>query len=72
LEPLAQQPWRLVLDEDRSLKVEPRREAPVLVGGASVTVRAPMFAAPVRIERVGEGDVRALVLRQDRGGGIRR
>src|SRR5690606_10267265 len=69
-ERLLQQLRRIFLYEDPRLEVEPRREPEVFVRGAGVTVDASVLAPTVRIQAVGEGDVRAVVTGQRRPGRV--
>ncbi len=57
---------RVLLDEDPRLEVEAGREAEELVRRPRIAVDAAVLAAAVRVEAGREGDVRAVVGRDDR------
>ena len=59
-----------MLDEELRFEVQPRRKAEVLVGWACVAVNAAVFAPAVGIDRGVEPEVGAVVIRDDRLGGV--
>src|SRR6185369_336470 len=62
---LAERLGRVLLHHDLAVEVAPRAEAPVLVRGARVAVRARVEAASIRVEAEAKGDVGAVVLGED-------
>ena len=59
-----------MLDDDAGFEVESRIESEKLVAGAGVAIGTAVFATPVGIETVGEGDVGAVVAADDRAGRV--
>ncbi len=63
---LAQQLGRVALHHDPALEIEARAETKIFVGRSRVAVDAAVFASAIRIQRILEADIRAVVPAEDR------
>ena len=70
VQPVTEQVGSLVLDDAAGLEVESRIESEKLVAGTGVAIGTAVFATPIGIEAVGEGNVGAVVAADDRAGRV--
>ena len=66
----SQQGWRVFFDHDAALEIHPSREAEPLVCGPGIAVGTAMLAAAIRVQTRSEGQVRAVMPRDDGTGVI--
>src|SRR3546814_7400822 len=65
---LAEQRCRIGFGEQPGFEIETRRQVVIGVGGTREAIDAAMFASPIGIDRLAEGDVGGIVAADDGAG----
>src|SRR3546814_4482726 len=68
---LAEQRCRIGFGEQPGFEIETRRQVVIGVGGTREAIDAAMFASPIGIDRLAEGDVGGIVAADDGAGAFR-
>jgi hypothetical protein len=58
------------LDHNFCLEIQPRRKTEILMGWTCITINASMLTTAIRIDAVGEVEIGAVILRENRSGCI--